>query len=122
MRSAIAGLTCMFGLLPGLARAGADAHKVTAAANALLTERCFKCHGPDKSRGGLRLDRREAAVTGGDSGDPALVPGNPAASALLGRITNTDESERMPPKAPPLSRAEVQLLRRWVKAGAPYPG
>ncbi len=42
----------------------------------LLISRCASCHGPDKAEGGLRLDSREAALKGGDSG-PAVVPGKP---------------------------------------------
>ena len=48
----------------------------------LLASRCVTCHGPDKAEGGLRLDSREAALKGGDSG-PALVPGKPDESLLL---------------------------------------
>src|SRR5262245_15787722 len=39
-----------------------------------LSEHCFKCHGPDRSSGGLRLDSREAILKGGDRGTPALQP------------------------------------------------
>src|SRR5947209_1763413 len=48
----------------------------------LLDSRCVDCHGPDKQKGGLRLDSRAAAILGGDSG-PAIVPGRPADSLIL---------------------------------------
>src|SRR5262245_61190919 len=64
----------------------------------LLADRCFACHGPDaKARqGGLRLDRREDALAKLASGAVAIVPGKPAASELVARITHADPEERMP--------------------------
>ena len=63
----------------------------------LLASRCATCHGPDKAEGGLRLDSREAALKGGDSG-PALVPGKPDESLLLMAVKRTHEVLEMPPK------------------------
>src|SRR5262245_28115510 len=54
----------------------------------LLALRCISCHGPDKTEGGLRLDSREAALKGGDSG-PALVVGKPEKSLLVMAIKRT---------------------------------
>src|SRR5690606_11414187 len=48
----------------------------------ILRSECFRCHG-DKDQGGLKLNSREAALTGGDSGMPAIEPGDPDASALV---------------------------------------
>src|SRR5687768_9658992 len=48
----------------------------------LLAANCYECHGPDKQKGGLRLDSRAAIVRGGEIG-PALVPGKPAESAIV---------------------------------------
>ena len=63
----------------------------------LLASRCLTCHGPDKAEGGLRLDSREAALKGGDSG-PALVPGKPNESLLLMAVKRTHKVLEMPPK------------------------
>src|SRR5882757_5303852 len=83
----------------------------------ILADNCFRCHGADeKSREGeLRLDLRETAVRGGDSGEPAIVPGKPDSSQLIHRITSVDESERMPPAdaKPRLTAAQVKILRKW---------
>src|SRR3954462_11738334 len=65
----------------------------------ILANNCFRCHGADEQsrKAGLRLDMRDSAIRGGDSDEPAIVPGKPDASQLLHRITSRDESERMPP-------------------------
>ena len=65
----------------------------------ILSNNCFKCHGPDAAerQAGVRLDVRDAALRPGDTGDTPIVPGKPDASALVARIFAQDESERMPP-------------------------
>jgi len=85
----------------------------------LLSSRCASCHGPDKSEGGLRLDSREAALKGGDSGQ-ALVPGNPNDSLLLMAVKPGHKVLEMPPKDK-LSSKDVAALERWIRDGAPWP-
>src|SRR5436305_4047535 len=65
----------------------------------ILADKCFACHGRDAEHreGGLRVDQREAAVKGGDSGEPAIRPGDPEKSELVRRIVASDPDERMPP-------------------------
>src|SRR5437868_1043172 len=90
----------------------------------ILAARCFKCHGPDDGarRAKLRLDSLEGATTGGQSGEPAVVPGKPDKSELVRRVLATDEKEQMPPAAlkNPLSDREKAILKEWVAAGAKY--
>src|SRR4051794_23361896 len=90
----------------------------------LLADRCFSCHGRDAEHreGGLRLDEREAALKGGDSGEKAIAPGQPDKSELVRRILASDPDERMPPakSKKELTAAEKELLRRWVAEGAEY--
>jgi hypothetical protein len=86
----------------------------------ILSVHCHKCHSADASKGGLRLDARDRALRGGDSG-PAIVPGRPAESLLMQRVQSTDRKERMPANAESLGSAEVETLRRWVEQGAPWP-
>lgn len=83
----------------------------------LLAERCFKCHGPEAQKGGLRVDHLSKLLSGGDSG-PALVPSKPEESLLIEAINYG--SLEMPPDAR-LSAAEIDVLTRWVRAGAPWP-
>ena len=88
----------------------------------LLSDRCFKCHGPDEStrESGLRLDTEEGAFSVPDSGDAAIIPGDVKSSSLYDRITSNDASLRMPPPESGLnlSAEEKELLRAWIEQGA----
>jgi len=90
----------------------------------ILAGRCFKCHGPDEEtvEADLRFDLREHAIKELDSGETAIVPGKPQASALLARVTADDAYERMPPAGAgdPLSAEQIDVLRRWIAQGAQY--
>jgi mono/diheme cytochrome c family protein len=84
----------------------------------VLSANCFTCHGPEKQKGGLRLDSRAAMLTGGDSG-PAIVPGHAEQSLLIKAIHYADEP-RMPPKGR-LSAEAIAALTAWIQQGAPWP-
>lgn len=84
----------------------------------LLAERCVSCHGPQKQKGGLRLDSLAAALQGGGSG-PAVVPGKCDESLLVEAVRY--EGLEMPPDGK-LSDDQVSALSRWVEMGAPWPG
>jgi hypothetical protein len=90
----------------------------------LLADKCFACHGRDEEhrQGELRLDQRDAALKGGESGEPAIVSGEPGKSELLRRVFSTDESERMPPpdSKKSLTDGEKELLKHWIANGAEY--
>lgn len=90
----------------------------------VLSNRCFKCHGPDdeNQEAGLRLDLREAAVAELDSGTRAIVPGDVDESEVIARITSTDPDLVMPPPHTKvvLSDHEKRILTEWVAAGAAY--
>lgn len=85
----------------------------------LLLANCIDCHGPDKQKGGLRLDSRAGWQTGGDSG-PALVPGKIAESKLWQAVSYSDRDLRMPPKRK-LKDSELADLKQWIESGAPDP-
>ncbi|MBI5801759.1 MAG: DUF1549 domain-containing protein [Verrucomicrobia bacterium] len=87
----------------------------------LLVKRCLACHDADHAKGGLRLDSRDAALKGGKSRRPTLVPGAPAKSELVARITTHDSDELMPPKGGALTPAQVALLKSWIAEGASWP-
>jgi hypothetical protein len=90
----------------------------------ILAEHCAHCHGIDEStrQGGLRLDIRQNALLGGDSGTPAIVPGEPQDSEMVARIWSTDPDVIMPPphEKKPLSAEQKTLLEAWIAAGADY--
>ncbi len=90
----------------------------------ILSQHCFKCHGPDDAarEAKLRLDVRESAIARAESGKTPIVPGQPAASELIRRIDSHDADAMMPPAAAnkPLSNDERRILRAWVAAGAEY--
>ncbi len=84
----------------------------------ILSDRCFKCHGPDAENreADLRFDDEASAK------DFVIVPGDPSDSELIARITAADADDRMPPadSGKTLSREEIELIRRWVAEGAPW--
>ena len=89
----------------------------------LLSNRCFTCHGPDEAerKADLRLDTFDQATLDRD-GTFAIKPGDVNASLVVDRVTTDDEFERMPPgeDAVALSVDEVELIKRWIAAGATY--
>ncbi len=86
----------------------------------LLRERCYACHGALKQNNGLRLDTADFIKRGGKHG-PALVARKPEKSLLLTKVSATDPAERMPPEGDALKPEQIELLRRWIAAGAPAP-
>ena len=86
----------------------------------ILNEKCVSCHGGVRRRAELSLQFREDALTGGESGVPAIIPGDPGASQLIQLVTHPNERERMPKDGAPLSEEEVSRLRRWIDQGAPW--
>ncbi len=86
----------------------------------LLESRCVSCHGPDKVKGNLRLDSREAILKAGESGDRAVVPGKPADSLLLHAVMHSKKDLEMPPKER-LTTNDIAVLERWIRDGAPWP-
>ncbi|MSR30838.1 MAG: DUF1549 domain-containing protein [Gemmataceae bacterium] len=87
----------------------------------LLQSRCLECHGQDKQRGGLRLDRKDLALKGGDAPEKAIVPGKPGESLLLQMVTAGRDGKIMPLKGPRLTAEEVEKVKSWIAAGAPWP-
>ena len=87
----------------------------------VLEAACVRCHREGKAEGGLRLDTREAALAGGDSG-PALVPGDAAGSSLYASAAlPADDPAAMPPDEPPLAPRQLASIKAWIEAGAPWP-
>lgn len=85
----------------------------------ILSDKCFRCHGPDASNreAELRLDVRDVAIQTG-----AIVPGNPAASEILQRVASDDPEMVMPPPSTEktVSATEAALLKQWIAENAEY--
>jgi len=90
----------------------------------ILSDSCFACHGPDEDsrKGGFRLDDGEGAFLATSTGLPGVTPGKPQESELWRRISSSDSDELMPPpdSGKKLTRAEIDLIRRWIDQGAPW--
>lgn len=86
----------------------------------LLADHCYKCHGPDKQKGHLRVDSRTALIQGGDLG-PAIIPGDAEKSLVIKAIRHADPDFKMPPSSK-LTREQIDDVARWISMGAPWPG
>jgi len=81
----------------------------------LLKTHCARCHGLDRHEASLNLTTREGIFAGSESG-PVVAPGKPKASPLIAVL---DEARMPPDKKGPLSKSEIETIRRWVQTGAP---
>ncbi len=92
----------------------------------ILSDRCFKCHGPDKNalQGGLSLHTAAGAymALGKAKDRQAVVPFKPEASELVVRIHSTDPITQMPPPESNLSLSEYEkeVLEKWITQGGNY--
>jgi len=81
-----------------------------------LRRRCWECHGPDKAKKKLRLDRADGLLS-------VVVPRDAPASELFRRVTlPADDRDRMPAEGPPLDGEVILAIQRWINAGAPTEG
>jgi hypothetical protein len=92
----------------------------------IMSDTCFRCHGPDKSSrmAGMRLDLRAEALKPTQTGVIPIVPGKPDESGIIQRIFATSTAKIMPPQYihKELSATQKETIRRWVEEGAKYEG
>ena len=91
----------------------------------LLKSKCFACHGedPKKIKGDLNMLTREGLLKGGENSDKVLVPGDAKASDMFVAVTWSNKDLEMPPKENDrLTKEQIELVRAWISAGAPWPG
>lgn len=86
----------------------------------ILQARCDSCHGSEEREGGLRFLSRMDLLNRNDSGEPAVIVGEPQKSELIRRVT-ADELERMPPEGTALTAEQIETLTKWVSQGASWP-
>src|SRR5262245_46465488 len=78
----------------------------------ILERSCFGCHGPEKHKSGYRLDLRDSALRGGDSGHPAIIPHDSSRSPLIRYVSGQVEDMLMPPASsgkPRLTEGEIAI-------------
>src|SRR5262249_55535432 len=106
-------------LAASVAGRGAETIEYNRDVRPIITENCFKCHGPDKNqrKAKLRLDLPQVPLERG-----ALVPGKPEQSKLIEHIFSDDPAEVMPPPKSnkSLTQAQKELLKQWIASGAKY--
>ncbi|MBL9166481.1 MAG: hypothetical protein JNN07_01930 [Verrucomicrobiales bacterium] len=87
----------------------------------LFEKSCLRCHGPERPKGGFRLDESARALKGGENG-PAIIPGQGDQSSLVHFAARLVEDMEMPPvgKGDPLTPQQVGLLRAWIDQGAKW--
>ena len=106
----------MFAMVAALAPGQEKAPDFARQVHPLLVAKCSGCHNPRMKQGGLALNTRAEILQGG-AGGPAVKPGDSKASLLIARVLG-EGGPKMPLNMPPLAAAEVELLKRWIDAGA----
>ncbi len=88
----------------------------------VLKAKCYQCHGPEKQKGGYRLDQPELAMKGGESGKPGIVPGDVLGSNLARMILlPPDHDDVMPPSGKEsLKSEELISVIEWIRGGAVF--
>ena len=86
----------------------------------IFNKKCIACHGGVRRKSNFSLLFRVDALAKNKSGKPAIIPGDPDHSEMIRRLTISDPDERMPYKHDPLSKEEIETLRKWIKQGAKW--
>src|SRR5437762_11987653 len=111
------------GVVVGFARAAEPLVDFNRDVRAVLSDNCFKCHGPDAAqrKAELRLDTKDG-LFGESKAGPLVMPGKPGKSELIRRIASSDPETHMPPadSGKKLSAGQIEKLRRWVEEGAKW--
>lgn len=85
----------------------------------IFEAKCLGCHGKSQQQSGLRLDKRQNALRGGDYG-AVISPGRSAESKIILRLVGPEAGLQMPPTGP-LAPEEIGVLRAWIDQGAEFP-
>ena len=86
----------------------------------IFEKHCYECHGSQKQKHDFRLDIKSVAMTSGSDHAPNIIAGKSAESPLFKAVSGADKELKMPPKET-LSRAETDVLKRWIDEGAVWP-
>src|SRR6478735_4550446 len=86
----------------------------------VINKNCIICHGGVRAKANLSFLFRDQALKKTKDGKYAIIPGDPDRSEMIQRLTLNDPDERMPYHHEPLSKEEIDILRKWIKEGAPW--
>lgn len=86
----------------------------------IFNKKCIICHGGVRRKSNFSLLFRSDALAINKSGKRAIIPGDPDHSEMIRRLTSNDPDERMPYKHDPLTKEEIEILRKWIKQGAKW--
>ena len=86
----------------------------------IINKNCITCHGGVRAKGNFSLLFRDSALKKTKDGKYAIIPGDPDHSEMIQRLTLNDPDERMPYHHEPLTKEEIDILRKWIKEGAPW--
>ncbi|XZE35949.1 DUF1549 domain-containing protein [Pirellulaceae bacterium SH501] len=84
----------------------------------ILRDQCFGCHQPAKANGSYSMTEFDSLLRAGESGEPAIVPGQSSKSYLMSEIEPKEGKAEMPKGKPPLSESDREMIRRWIDEGA----
>lgn len=89
----------------------------------LFEKSCLKCHSGEKPKSKYSMEKLDAIIKGGSSGDAAIIPGNSAKSPLVHYIAGLVTDMEMPPtdkrdQYPELTKEQIGLVRAWIDQGA----
>ncbi len=123
--TALVGPLLLLGAIPGgsLTAWAADAEvSFRRQVAPILLDRCVACHGAKKAEGGYRVDTYAELLKAGDSAEPPIAEAPGETSELLRRMTTDEEFERMPAESDALPQEEIDVVARWIAAGAKFDG
>lgn len=122
MKIFVTGISAIVFISPAFAAGPEDLKFFHEQVAPLLVKNCAECHNANTHKGDLNLETLADALKGGENG-AALVPGRPEDSPLYTRlmVQAGDDRPDMPKKKAALATEDVEKIRRWISAGAPWP-
>ncbi|MBD0830916.1 DUF1553 domain-containing protein [Aestuariibaculum sediminum] len=97
-----------------------DKVNFNASVRPILNKKCISCHGGVKQSGGFGLVFRENALGKTANGKIGILPGHPEKSEMFARIIEKDPELRMPLESDPLSKKEIEIIKKWIQQGAEW--
>src|SRR5262245_8982726 len=86
---------------------------LAARAKEIFRSHCAECHSGPKARAGVNILDRDALVK-----KEKVVSGKPDDSLLYQLVSATDESAMPPTGRPRLTAEQIEVIRKWIAAGA----